>query len=90
MKRQLGLHGIVEVHPAPPLFTRSPSDDAAHVGRPTAMETIGLDLHRRESQLAIKADDGSITDRRIATSRERFAAVFGERPPARILLVAST
>jgi transposase len=54
------------------------------------MEIIGLDLHKRESQLCIKADDGTITDRRIATSRERFTAVFGERPCARILLEAST
>ena len=54
------------------------------------MEIIGLDLHKRESQLAMKAADGTITDRRIATSRERFTAVFGERPPARILLEAST
>ena len=54
------------------------------------MEIIGLDLHKRESQLSIKADDGSITDRRIATSRERFTAVFGARPRARILLEAST
>ena len=54
------------------------------------MEIIGLDLHKRESQLSSKADDGTITDRRIATSRERFTAVFGERPRARILLEAST
>jgi len=54
------------------------------------MEIIGLDLHKRERQLSIKADDGTITDRRIATSRERFTAVFGERPPTRILLEAST
>ena len=54
------------------------------------MEIIGLDLHKRESQLAIKADDGTITDPRIATSRERFTAVLGERPPARFLLEAST
>ena len=54
------------------------------------MEIIGLDLHKRESQLAIKADDGTITDRRIATSRERFTAVLGARPRARILLEAST
>ncbi len=43
------------------------------------MEIIGVDLHKRESQLSIKADDGSITDRRIATSRERFTAVLGAR-----------
>ncbi len=54
------------------------------------MELIGLDLHKRASQLSIKADDGTITDRRIATSRERFTAVFGARPRARILLEAST
>ena len=33
------------------------------------MELIGLDLHQRESPRAINADDGTITDRRIATSR---------------------
>ena len=33
---------------------------------------------------------GTITDRRIATSRERFTAVLGVRPRARILLGAST
>ena len=30
------------------------------------MEIIGQALHKRESQLSIKADDGTITDRRIA------------------------
>jgi transposase len=54
------------------------------------MEIIGLDLHQRESQLAIKTEDGTITDRRIATNRERFTTVLGGRPRARILLEAST
>jgi transposase len=54
------------------------------------MEIIGLDLHKRERQLSIKADDGTITDRQIATSRERFTAVFGGRPRSRILPDAST
>ena len=54
------------------------------------MDTIGLDLHKRESQLCIIADDGSVIERRIVTSRERFAAVLGNRSPARILLEAST
>ena len=54
------------------------------------MEMIGLDLHKRESQLAIKAEDGGITDRRIVTSRERFTAVLGGKPRTRILLEAST
>ena len=54
------------------------------------MDIIGLDLHKRESQLSIRAEDGTITERRIVTSRERFTAVLGGRPRARILLEAST
>lgn len=54
------------------------------------MDTIGLDLHKRESQLCVLAEDGSVTERRIATTRERFTAVLGGRPPARVLLEAST
>ena len=54
------------------------------------MDIVGLDLHKRESQLASTAPDGTITDRRIVTSRDRLTAVFGDRPRARILLEAST
>lgn len=44
------------------------------------MDIIGLDLHKRESQLSITAEDGTITDRRIVASRERITAVLGARP----------
>ncbi len=54
------------------------------------MDIVGLDLHKRECQLARKAPDGTITDRRIATSAAHLSAVFGEQPRARILLEAST
>jgi len=54
------------------------------------MDIIGLDLHQRESQLCLGDADGTITERRIVTSRERFTAVLGSRPRARILLEAST
>ena len=54
------------------------------------MDTIGLDLHKRESQLCIGHADGTITDRRIVTSRERFTAVLGGQPPAHVLLEAGT
>lgn len=54
------------------------------------MDTIGVDLHKRESQLCILAPDGSAIEQRIVTSRERFTAVLGNRPVARILLEAST
>lgn len=52
--------------------------------------TIGVDLHKRESQLCFLAPDGTATERRIVTSHERFTAVFDQQPPARVLLEAST
>ena len=54
------------------------------------MDTIGLDLHKRESQLCIITEDGELIERRISTGRAAFAAVLGSRPRARILLEAST
>ena len=54
------------------------------------MDTIGLDLHKRESHLCIGHDDGTVEERRIVTSRERFTALLGGRARARILLEAST
>ena len=40
------------------------------------MDTIGLDLHKRESQLCIGREDGTVEERRIVTSCERFRAVL--------------
>ena len=54
------------------------------------MDTIGMDLHKRESQLCILAEDGTVVERRIVTSRQRFGLVLGARPKARILIEAST
>ncbi len=54
------------------------------------MDNIGLDLHKRASQLCILTSDGEVVERRIQTSRERFTAVLGERAPARILVEAAT
>ncbi len=54
------------------------------------MDTIGLDLHKRESQLCVLTEDGAVSERRIMTGRERFTAVLGSCPRARILLEAST
>src|SRR5205809_3807055 len=54
------------------------------------MDTIGVDLHKRETQLCIGQADGSITEQRIVTSRERFTAVLGDCAPARVLVEAST
>jgi transposase len=54
------------------------------------MDTIGLDLHKRESQLCVLAPDGTARQQRILTSRERFTAVLGPIAPATVLLEAST
>src|SRR3990172_8495810 len=54
------------------------------------MDTIGLDLHKRESQLCVGHADGTVTEQRIVTSRERFTALFAAQPPARVLRGAST
>src|SRR5262249_17316217 len=55
-----------------------------------AMDHIGIDLHKRESQICIVAEGGELIERRIRTDPRRFAEVLGERAPARILLEAST
>jgi transposase len=54
------------------------------------MITIGLDLHKRETRLCVLAPDGTATERRIVTSRERFTAVLGPLAPATVLLEAGT
>jgi transposase len=54
------------------------------------MEIIGLDLHKRETQLCRRQPDGRISDERVPTTRARFTAMFAGLAPARILLEAST
>jgi transposase len=54
------------------------------------MDHIGIDVHKRESQIYILAEDGEIIEQRIRTEPERFDAVLGPRPRARILIEAST
>src|SRR6266540_6894248 len=55
-----------------------------------AMDHIGIDVHKRESQICILAEGGELMEQRIRTEPERFAAVLGKRPRARILIEAST
>ena len=55
------------------------------------MESIGIDVHKVNSQLCIVGEDGEvIEERRIHTDRQRLAAVLGKRPKARVLMEAST
>ena len=54
------------------------------------MEYLGIDVHKVESQICILTENGEIVERRIRTERERFGAVLGARPRAKILIEAST
>jgi hypothetical protein len=54
------------------------------------MDHIGIDVHKRESQICLLAEGGELMERRIRTEPERFAAVLGGRPRARIVIEAST
>ncbi len=54
------------------------------------MEHGGIDVHKNESQICLLTEDGEVLEPRILTRRDRFAAVLGERPRARLLIEAST
>jgi hypothetical protein len=54
------------------------------------MDFIGIDLHKNSSQVCILTEDGELIERRIKSDRESFDKLLGERPPARILVEAST
>ena len=54
------------------------------------MDHLGIDLHKRDSQICWLKDTGEVVERRIRTTRERFVEVFGGQPRAQILLEAST
>src|ERR1700730_1090458 len=54
------------------------------------MEYGAIDLHKKESQVRILAEDGAVIDRRIPTTRDRLTALFWGRPRGRILIEAST
>ncbi len=54
------------------------------------MEHIGIDVHKNESQICRLTEDGEIIEKRVATRHDRFAAVLGSLPRARILIEAST
>ena len=41
------------------------------------MDHIGIDVHKKESQLCILGEDGELSERRIRTTPERFAASWG-------------
>jgi transposase len=55
------------------------------------VEQIGMDVHKQETQVCIEDASGTVVlEQRIRTTPERFTALLGGRPPARILLEAAT
>jgi transposase len=54
------------------------------------MDDVGMDVHKKETQVCILTEAGEVLECRIRTQRERFADVFQGRPRARILVEAST
>lgn len=52
------------------------------------MDHVGIDVHKRESQICIETEVGEVIEQRIRTDRGRLAAVFGSRPRCRILIEA--
>ncbi len=54
------------------------------------MDHIGIDVHKKDSQICILTDHGELIERRIRTEPARFAEELGPRPPARILIESAT
>jgi hypothetical protein len=54
------------------------------------MDYIGIDMHKKESQICILAEGGELIERRIRMEPGRFAEVLGERLRAPIVIEAST
>lgn len=54
------------------------------------MDHIGMDLGKKDSQIAILTVEGELLDKRIRTERTRLSEFFRARPKARILLEAAT
>jgi transposase len=54
------------------------------------VDHIGMDLGKRESQIATITEAGELIEQRIRTERVRLQEFFGARPKARILIEAGT
>jgi hypothetical protein len=50
------------------------------------LDHIGIDVHKKESQICMLPEGGEVVESRVSTTPERFADVLGDRPPARILV----
>ena len=57
----------------------APPRERAHgrTRRGPAMEYVGIDLHKKESQICLLTETGEVMERRIRTEPQRFAEVLG-------------
>lgn len=54
------------------------------------MDHIGIDVHKKDSQICILTGDGELIEHRVRTEAGRFAEVLGPRPRARIVIESAT
>jgi transposase len=54
------------------------------------VDHIGMDLGKKESQIAIITEAGELVEQRIRTERARLQEVFGARPKSKVLIEAGT
>jgi hypothetical protein len=54
------------------------------------MVHVGVDLHKRVSQVAVLSEEGEITQARFANDSEELAQFFQRIPPAKVAIEASS
>lgn len=83
MKRLAPSHVVARLHQKTPVTK-------CRKGRP-AVEFVGIDLHKKESQICILSKTGELVlEERLTTDRERFMKFFADRGPCRIVVESST
>src|SRR5713101_6865546 len=89
----VSVDGMKRLTPHSTWWHRLPHREHALKGarrRGPAMDHIGIDVHKKESQICILAEGDELLEQRIRTEPARFAAVLGARPRGRIVLESST
>lgn len=54
------------------------------------MDWIGLDVHKRDTQVCVLTDTGAVEERRVPSTPAGLSAALGGRAPAAVLLEAAT
>jgi transposase len=54
------------------------------------MDHIGIDVHKKHSQICILSEEGELIERRVRTEAEQFAEALGSRPRAHIVVESAT